>query len=1345
MNEWKTKPVGILLLLLVALFGMNAAAVNNPVSYESQVNDCDVFKYNGEYYMQGNWLKGDMLRSRDLESWGERKHIFSWANNWHNGKYADPTDDIQAGNVRYYNGVFHLYTQLEPANWPTDLLAITHATADNPWGPYTEVDLNTHFSINIDAETFLDENGSLYFHSTHTDAGIGNRNFVQTMSDPYTLTGSVILQTSGTAGWENNTVINEGPKVVQYRNRYYMLYAAYPTSDPRYAIGCVEASSPTGFTNNKKYNAAVCKRTESRYPLDEIAYIGQPWVVDGLNGFEKWMGYFAQTTNEVTHAFGDGRTQRIDRMHFFDRTLFIDGPTDRWTPGYHPGPAKPQLLNTFPIADGALPSSDWNPQAGTWSVANEEAQQTDQNAWAFNTVNRDAARNYLIEANLKFTQGADSEDKAGVLAFYQDANNYVLVGLNRATDDWYMHVREGGVDTVTAGNYGGSVNYGVYHKIRVTKNLGTFDVRIDDMIPPGFAPAVTGLGVGLPGIYTDHTAAAFDGIVYTIGWDEYDSGIAGWGPGVIPQLGTWTPGSTGITMADGTGYIFKGDLMQEFEFSAQVYKEDTANGRMGLAIAVDTANYLIAKIKPDTGDLIFKVVEDSVDISPPSVNVGSKTDYNIRVVKLSGCVIVFVDGVERQSINVGYGPAQAGLYVEGMSARFNGIMAYRTEPTVAPSEWTMSDVGTPGFAGSIHEYDHALYMTGSGADVWGTSDEFAFAQKDISGDWEFTTRVVANDKTHYYAKAGLMFRESTVQNSRMVHLSVCPRDNGLGGVYLHSRDGTGANVGSVAFAENLRYPIWIKLKRNGSLFTGSYSSDGQSWTPLGSHTSPVNDAGKLGFSVCSLNNDRINKAVFDNVTLAVPVALNPGTIGNSQVIYEDETPAPFTSLAAATGNNPVSYQWEYKTGAGGSWVNLTGDTNETYTAPNMNGTVPVDTELFLHRKATDAFYEEDSNEVSLMVKKVYEISEGKIFIDNFNVSDSGNVNSNYATRQDGGGVVAPYTYGANYSITNNKLKNLNGDLALNADMARYIVGEDFEFSFKVAKPEAGGLTSIFLFDGTDSGDRRGDSHFGMYIDGTAGWACVLYKGTGATPELDIVVTSEIGGSYDTVDEHTFQFISHAGTGETNTYDLVIDGVEVRTGLPYYFDGPERRIGMVGSMNSAGALYDDISINKSGPTSSGIDLRAYQAAAGTYVEFVAYNVEEDGSISLALLDADGSIVWQDMVDVTAGPRFVARFLVPGLVAGESYDFAVTDEVGQGWAAPGVVVGTFETEMVSLSLTSLTLSFNSLQDREYGIQWVAELGGTWQTVDAVTAAGNHTSIVVDYPNPEDPSGFFRVQLK
>ncbi|MCF7847321.1 MAG: hypothetical protein K9M45_00615 [Kiritimatiellales bacterium] len=168
------------------------------------------------------------------------------------------------------------------------------------------------------------------------------------------------------------------------------------------------------------------------------------------------------------------------------------------------------------------------------------------------------------------------------------------------------------------------------------------------------------------------------------------------------------------------------------------------------------------------------------------------------------------------------------------------------------------------------------------------------------------------------------------------------------------------------------------------------------------------------------------------------------------------------------------------------------------------------------------------------------------------------------------------------------------------------------------------------------------------------------------------------------------------------------------------------------------------LTASGPTSSGIDLRAYQTAEGVIVEFTAYDVEEDGEIEIALLDDTGAEVWSGVAAVTAGPEQTVQLLVPGLEPGGSYDFKVKDEVGKVWTADNVTVGALTVSMVHEPSTGAELQFNSIPGRSYDIQWTGELGGEWQTVDTVTA-GETTYVVVPYPAGEEGKGFFRVQQK
>ena len=205
-----------------------------------------------------------------------------------------------------------------------------------------------------------------------------------------------------------------------------------------------------------------------------------------------------------------------------------------------------------------------------------------------------------------------------------------------------------------------------------------------------------------------------------------------------------------------------------------------------------------------------------------------------------------------------------------------------------------------------------------------------------------------------------------------------------------------------------------------------------------------------------------------------------------------------------------------------------------------------------------------------------------VFFDNFNTGDAGNANANVLDRQATGTVVAPYSTSPNsFSISSNRLHGAaNGaGLKVNLDLADYIIGKDFDFSVKVANKEAGpDWGSVYLY--SDESPGRGGAHIGCLIWGAAqGTAYTLYGGIGPDPETPYGVsvdalTAEFG-SWSAADEHTLQFVSHAGPGETNTYDFVVDGVTMVSGIPYRTPGVTRKIGLIGIPKALSLYYDDL--------------------------------------------------------------------------------------------------------------------------------------------------------------------------
>ena len=863
-----TKKRGLQIILCLAALVMPAVAFDNPFSYNGSINDCDVIKYNGEYYITGNWLGGDMYQSRNLTDWGGRKHIFSPDNTWHVPRNSNPDMDIHGTHIAYDNGVFHLYAHLDTPQ----TVSIVHAISDSPTGPYSEP-VNAPFDVaTIDVKTFKDLDGSLHYYSTRFGGVSGNHNDYRSMSDYNTITSGPKTLIWPIYNWELiDGRINEGPFVFRYRDKYYMLFNGNDTRAEKYAIGCVTANSPDGFSNATKYADPVIPVTDytANGNTYQIRTIGQPWVVEGLNGFEKWAGYFGIDTREQNL----GRTQRIDRVHFFDKTLYIDGPTNRYTPGYHPGPAEPQLRSLFYLPDGNMSDEDWRQAfSGQWQVKDNQAFQSNQSTFSFNLVNRQPATNYLFEANVRMAEPQDEEDKAGIVAYYKDSNNWMIIGVDRSQgyngDNWYCHIK---TDTfngvVNSDGYNDKLDYSVYHKIRVERNGTIFRILINDVLPPNFSDIETNISEpGVPGLYSDNAATYFDGIIYTIGWDEFDNNITGWGDGINnAKQGNWSVNGNGIYTSSSSGKIFKGDLMDEYEFSTQVYTYGSTNGNIGVyAAAIDNENYLKAYFNFISKQFVVIGEKDGQALSRQTVAVASKNYYNLRTVKLADKFIFFIDGKEVLTYNLSLPASQVGLFNDNIGARFNGIMVYQTSPGKVPSPWQSTDIGNVGFDGSTYYNDGTFTINGSGTDIWSYNDSFQYVYREMLGDGEISARFVSNDDTDSWDKAAVMFRNGLADNAGMASLVA----NGNGKLQFMIRSEPGAHAQVLQESNINGEQIWLKLKRTGNRFYSFFSYDGSNWTAF-SNSVPgfVGDYMNIGLAVSAHNNARINGAVFDNIEI----------------------------------------------------------------------------------------------------------------------------------------------------------------------------------------------------------------------------------------------------------------------------------------------------------------------------------------------------------------------------------------------------------------------------------------------------------------------------------------------
>ena len=185
-----------------------------------------------------------------------------------------------------------------------------------------------------------------------------------------------------------------------------------------------------------------------------------------------------------------------------------------------------------------------------------------------------------------------------------------------------------------------------------------------------------------------------------------------------------------------------------------------------------------------------------------------------------------------------------------------------------PSPWTSADVGSVGSAGGAQAANGTYWLSGAGTDIGGTADAHQFMYQTLTGDGSLIARL-SDQQISGTDKVGLMVRENLAAGSRTVALLLnSGYGTSTGTARFMSRTSTG---GTAAWVDGTSQsvPLWFKLVRSGNTFTGSVSSDGQSWTTVGSKNVTMAGSVYMGLAVCSRSTSFLNTAAFDNIT-AVP-------------------------------------------------------------------------------------------------------------------------------------------------------------------------------------------------------------------------------------------------------------------------------------------------------------------------------------------------------------------------------------------------------------------------------------------------------------------------------------------
>src|SRR5262249_31295901 len=110
---------------------------------------------------------------------------------------------------------------------------------------------------------------------------------------------------------------------------------------------------------------------------------------------------------------------------------------------------------------------------------------------------------------------------------------------------------------------------------------------------------------------------------------------------------------------------------------------------------------------------------------------------------------------------------------------------------------------------------------------------------------------------------GIMVRDSTAANAAYAMVDITPSN----GVEFSRRLANGNTTTTFNNVTGISAPEWVKLVRSGNVFTAYYSSDGSTWTLLGTDSVSVRAYALAGLIACSHNNGTATTATFTNVSI----------------------------------------------------------------------------------------------------------------------------------------------------------------------------------------------------------------------------------------------------------------------------------------------------------------------------------------------------------------------------------------------------------------------------------------------------------------------------------------------
>jgi hypothetical protein len=262
----------------------------------------------------------------------------------------------------------------------------------------------------------------------------------------------------------------------------------------------------------------------------------------------------------------------------------------------------------------------------------------------------------------------------------------------------------------------------------------------------------------------------------------------------------------------------------------------------------------------------------------------------------------------------------------------SGTLSATGTVAVVNSPWISTDIGTLGIPGLAYDSGTTTTLSDASDDIWNQSDDFHFDYQSMTGNGTITAELNSQTSASTYIKAGVMMRNSLAANDAMTMIS----DPAPGADFEWRTTAGGTAAQTVGASTNL--PYWVRIVRNGNLFSGYISANGVTWGLVGTQTIAMNATIFVGLALTSHNAADLATAVFSNVSINNPTVATPAAATPNPVTG---TSANLSVLGANTpnsaGESSLTYTWAATTVPAGAAA-PTFSINRTNAAKNTTTT-----------------------------------------------------------------------------------------------------------------------------------------------------------------------------------------------------------------------------------------------------------------------------------------------------------------------------------------------------------------------------------------------------------------------